>query len=157
LTCRPDQICAGAFARSVTKNKTVKRYKSVLVASGKPAVCPRLAGLSPGTICPRVMNNALANFIFFQHVWKYRRNKLKLYPSPEPILPPCAQRPVFMAAADLEARFCPRGRNEIKKRRRHWQRSPAADINTLLLAGRPSLVKSTPVALSCTTRATTRI
>ena len=46
--------------------------------------------------------------------------------------PACLQRPVFMAAADLEARFCPRHRNEIKKRTRHWQRSPAADINTLL-------------------------
>jgi len=42
--------------------------------------------------------------------------------------PACLQRPVFMAAAALEARFRPRHQNEIKKRTRHWQRSPAADI-----------------------------
>jgi hypothetical protein len=43
---------------------------------------------------------------------------------------------VFMAAAVLEARLCPRDRNEIKKRTLYWQRSPAADINTLLAPGR---------------------
>jgi ferredoxin-thioredoxin reductase catalytic subunit len=65
LTCRPDQISAWAFARSVTKNKTVMHYKPVLVAIGKPAVCPRLAGLSPGTVCPRVMTNARGPNLFF--------------------------------------------------------------------------------------------
>jgi len=46
------------------------------------------------------------------------------------------QRPVFIAAAAPEARWCPRDRNEIKKRTWHWQPSPAAEINTMLCTGR---------------------
>jgi hypothetical protein len=42
----------------------------------------------------------------------------------------------------FEARPCPRGRNEVKKRARQSQRSPAAAINTLLPPVRSPFVKS---------------
>ena len=41
-----------------------------------------------------------------------------------------------MAAADFEAASCPRVRNEIKKTKLYSNTEPAADINTLLAAGR---------------------
>ena len=43
---------------------------------------------------------------------------------------------MFMAAADFEAASCPRVRSEIKKTKLHSNTAPAADINTLLGAGR---------------------